>query len=110
MVRHYHLEPFESIALRYNMSPSATIQTRYKKIILKITKNSQFSPFQPVIYKDLDFGIDMDTRVALVGPNGAGKSTLLKLLSRDVEPTDGMIRRHLHCKIGKYHQASSFII
>jgi len=58
----------------------------------------------PYIYKDLDFGIDLDTRVALVGPNGAGKSTLLKLLSGDIEPTDGMIRRHAHCKIGRYHQ------
>lgn len=46
----------------------------------------------------------MDTRVALVGPNGAGKSTLLKLLADDVVPTDGMIRRHSHCKIGRYHQ------
>jgi len=58
----------------------------------------------PYIYKDLDFGIDLDTRVALVGPNGAGKSTLLKLLSGDIQPTDGMIRRHAHCKIGRYHQ------
>ncbi|KAL3102267.1 hypothetical protein niasHS_003676 [Heterodera schachtii] len=64
----------------------------------------RYNPESPYIYKNLDFGIDLDTRVALVGPNGAGKSTLLKLFSRDVEPTDGMIRRHLHCKIGKYHQ------
>lgn len=39
---------------------------------------------QPWIYKDLEFGIDLDTRVALVGPNGAGKSTLLKLLCGEV--------------------------
>ena len=39
---------------------------------------------QPYIYKNLDFGIDLDTRVALVGPNGAGKSTLLKLLVGEV--------------------------
>lgn len=38
----------------------------------------------PFIYKNLEFGIDLDTRVALVGPNGAGKSTLLKLLYGDV--------------------------
>uniref|UniRef100_A0A8C8MDD6 ATP-binding cassette sub-family F member 2 n=1 Tax=Oncorhynchus tshawytscha TaxID=74940 RepID=A0A8C8MDD6_ONCTS len=46
-----------------------------------------FSPcltFQPHIYKNLEFGIDLDTRVALVGPNGAGKSTLLKLLTGEV--------------------------
>jgi len=58
----------------------------------------------PLIYENLDFGIDLDTRVALVGPNGAGKSTLLKLLSADVMPSDGLIRRHSHCKIGRYHQ------
>ena len=35
----------------------------------------------PWIYKNLEFGMDLDTRVALVGPNGAGKSTLLKVLN-----------------------------
>ena len=44
---------------------------------------------QPLVYKNLDFGIDLETRVALVGPNGAGKSTLLKLL-------DGEVRKALH--------------
>lgn len=43
--------------------------------------------FQPLIYMNLEFGIDLDTRVALVGPNGAGKSTLLKLLAGDVSMT-----------------------
>jgi len=32
----------------------------------------------------LEFGIDLDTRLALVGPNGAGKSTLLKLIYGEV--------------------------
>uniref|UniRef100_A0A915ECZ5 ABC transporter domain-containing protein n=1 Tax=Ditylenchus dipsaci TaxID=166011 RepID=A0A915ECZ5_9BILA len=64
----------------------------------------RYNENSPHIYRDLDFGIDLDTRVALVGPNGAGKSTLLKLLSGDIQPTDGMIRRHAHCKIGRYHQ------
>jgi ATP-binding cassette subfamily F protein 2 len=56
------------------------------------------------IYKNLDFGIDLDTRVALVGPNGAGKSTLLKLIDCRLLPTDGQIRRNSHLKIGRYHQ------
>jgi len=56
------------------------------------------------IYKNLDFGIDLDTRVALVGPNGAGKSTLLKLIDQQHYPTDGQIRRNSHLKIGRYHQ------
>merc|ERR1712226_55887 len=58
----------------------------------------------PWIYNNLEFGMDLDTRVALVGPNGAGKSTLLKLISSELMPTDGMIRRHSHLKIARYHQ------
>jgi ATP-binding cassette subfamily F protein 2 len=26
-----------------------------------------------VLYKDVDLGVDLDSRVAIVGPNGAGK-------------------------------------
>nr|BAK00105.1 predicted protein [Hordeum vulgare subsp. vulgare] len=57
-----------------------------------------------LIYKDLEFGIDLDSRIALVGPNGAGKSTLLKLMVGDVQTSGGIVRRHNHLKIGWYHQ------
>lgn len=59
---------------------------------------------KPMLYKDLDFGMDLDTRIALVGPNGAGKSTLLKLLCGELSPCDGRIRKHQHLKFGRYHQ------
>lgn len=52
----------------------------------------------------VDFGVDLDSRIALVGPNGAGKSTLLKLMTGDLEALDGMVKRHNHLKIGVYHQ------
>jgi len=57
-----------------------------------------------MIYKNLDFGVDLDSRVALVGPNGAGKSTLLKLMVAEVLPTAGMVRAHQHLRMGRYHQ------
>ena len=59
---------------------------------------------QDHIYKNLEFGVDLDTRIALVGPNGAGKSTLLKLIDGQLNPTEGVIRRNSHLKIGRYHQ------
>jgi ABC-type multidrug transport system fused ATPase/permease subunit len=37
-------------------------------------------PLPQVLYSDVDLGVDLDSRVAIVGPNGAGKSTLLKLM------------------------------
>ncbi|CAN1799982.1 ABC transporter F family member 1 [Linum perenne] len=57
-----------------------------------------------LIYKNIEFGVDLDSRVALVGPNGAGKSTLLKLMTGDLFPSDGMVRRHNHLRIAQYHQ------
>lgn len=57
-----------------------------------------------LIYKNIDFGVDLDSRIALVGPNGAGKSTLLKLMTGDLVPMDGMVRRHNHLRIAQFHQ------
>jgi len=59
------------------------------------------------LYRDVDLGLDMDSRVALVGPNGAGKSTLLKLINNDLTPCEGAIRRHLHLQFGRFHQHST---
>lgn len=60
-------------------------------LVSQVTRSNLYSvslsllyPLQPCIYNNLEFGIDLDTRVALVGPNGAGKSTLLKLLTGEV--------------------------
>ncbi|KAK3736603.1 hypothetical protein QZH41_006362 [Actinostola sp. cb2023] len=68
------------------------------------TLSFRYADDKPLIYKNIDFGMDLDTRVALVGPNGAGKSTLLKLIEGTLTPTDGLIRRHGHLKICRYHQ------
>lgn len=58
----------------------------------------------PWIYRNLEFGIDLDTRLALVGPNGAGKSTLLKLIYGDLIPSEGMVRKNSHLRFARYHQ------
>jgi ATP-binding cassette subfamily F protein 2 len=46
------------------------------------------------LYENLSLAVDYDSRVALVGPNGCGKSTLLKLMSGELHPTEGSIKKH----------------
>lgn len=53
-------------------------------VIMVQNVSFRYTDTGPWIYKNLEFGIDLDTRLALVGPNGAGKSTLLKLLYGEV--------------------------
>lgn len=57
-----------------------------------------------ILYKDLNFGVDCDSRVCLIGPNGAGKSTFLQLLSGDLVPTDGSVSRHSKLVIARFTQ------
>jgi ATP-binding cassette subfamily F protein 1 len=54
--------------------------------------------------KNMNIGIDMGSRVAIVGPNGAGKSTLMNLLAGDLTPTQGEQRRSHKLRVGRYAQ------
>eukprot|EP00551_Chaetoceros_affinis_P011593 CAMPEP_0203662450 /NCGR_PEP_ID=MMETSP0090-20130426/409_1 /ASSEMBLY_ACC=CAM_ASM_001088 /TAXON_ID=426623 /ORGANISM="Chaetoceros affinis, Strain CCMP159" /LENGTH=814 /DNA_ID=CAMNT_0050525237 /DNA_START=7 /DNA_END=2451 /DNA_ORIENTATION=+ len=56
------------------------------------------------LYDNVNFGVDLDSRVALVGPNGAGKTTLVKLMSGELQPSLGDIRPHGHLKMGRFTQ------
>ncbi|KAK4293874.1 hypothetical protein Pmani_033459 [Petrolisthes manimaculis] len=58
------------------------------------------------LFKTVDFGIDMESRIAIVGPNGVGKSTFLKLLLGLLTPSDGEMRKNHRLKIGRYDQHS----
>lgn len=59
------------------------------------------------LYKDLSFGIDMDSRVAILGANGAGKSTLLNLITGVLHPCEGTVSKHAALKLAKYSQHSA---
>lgn len=59
------------------------------------------------LYQGLNFGIDMDSRIAIVGDNGTGKSTLLNLITGDLQPVEGTVSKHSALKLAKYSQHSA---
>lgn len=61
-------------------------------------------PGGPILFKNLNFGIDLDSRLAMVGPNGIGKSTLLKLISGELEPISGTVFRSAKVRMAVFSQ------
>jgi ATP-binding cassette, subfamily F, member 2 len=72
--------------------------------ILQFKEVAFHYPNRPVLFKDLELGLDLDSRVCLVGPNGAGKTTLTKLMCRELEPTTGYVAKNAHCVMARFHQ------
>uniref|UniRef100_A0A1B0AC44 ATP-binding cassette sub-family F member 1 n=1 Tax=Glossina pallidipes TaxID=7398 RepID=A0A1B0AC44_GLOPL len=61
---------------------------------------------QRPLFVNVDFGIDLSSRVAIVGPNGVGKSTFLKLLLGELDPQKGEVRKNHRLRIGRFDQHS----
>uniref|UniRef100_A0A670KFN7 ATP-binding cassette sub-family F member 1 n=1 Tax=Podarcis muralis TaxID=64176 RepID=A0A670KFN7_PODMU len=59
---------------------------------------------QKPLFKNLDFGIDMESRICIVGPNGVGKSTLLLLLTGKLTPVSEPCPSSPFLKIGFFNQ------
>lgn len=61
-------------------------------------------PGGPILFKNLNFGIDLDSRIAMVGPNGIGKSTILKLIAGELQPISGTVFRSAKVRIAVFSQ------
>ena len=57
-----------------------------------------------ILFKDVNFGLDMDTRIALVGNNGSGKSTFMNVIGGELEPLEGRVIRNPKARIAKFTQ------
>jgi ATP-binding cassette subfamily F protein 2 len=58
----------------------------------------------PLLYRNLEYNVDLDSRIALVGPNGTGKSTFLKILNGDLIPNEGSIIPRSHLRMSMFTQ------
>ena len=59
---------------------------------------------KPSLLDNLELAIDSGERIGLLGRNGTGKSTLMKLLSGDLKPDHGDIRRSPKLKVARLIQ------
>jgi ATP-binding cassette subfamily F protein uup len=60
------------------------------------------------LFKNVSLGLNRGRRLALVGINGAGKSTLLKLLSGQLNPTEGKVAQMKGLRTGYLEQDPGF--
>ncbi|CAN0318728.1 unnamed protein product, partial [Discosporangium mesarthrocarpum] len=63
-----------------------------------------------ILFQDVHFGVDLDSRVGILGPNGAGKSTLLNVILDRLRPVKGDVRRNANLRVAHFtqHAAEQF--
>lgn len=60
--------------------------------------------FEHRVFQGLTATVRRQEKIAVVGVNGAGKSTLLKIITGDVEPTEGRVKTGEGIKLGYFGQ------
>jgi ATP-binding cassette, subfamily F, member 1 len=56
------------------------------------------------LFENVDFSVNMNDRIVIVGPNGVGKSTFLKLITNELEPSEGDVEFNRRTRLGVYNQ------
>jgi ATP-binding cassette subfamily F protein 2 len=72
--------------------------------IIQFTDVTFAYPGRAPLFSNLELGLDLDSRICLLGPNGAGKTTLTKLMTRELDATEGYVTKNAHCTIARFHQ------
>eukprot|EP01004_Peranema_trichophorum_P001298 NODE_1153_length_2096_cov_63.326913_g973_i0.p1 GENE.NODE_1153_length_2096_cov_63.326913_g973_i0~~NODE_1153_length_2096_cov_63.326913_g973_i0.p1 ORF type:complete len:580 (-),score=120.40 NODE_1153_length_2096_cov_63.326913_g973_i0:297-2036(-) len=94
----------EKVSVEKNLSFYFPDPGKVAGTVMQFQEVSFGYPGCPALYTKLNFGVDLESRIALVGPNGAGKTTLQKLMAGLLEPTDGIISRNGHLRIVRFAQ------
>ena len=101
-------KPFEDTLFRFKFPNCGTLPPPL--ISFTDVKFSYSGKKEDYLFTGVSFGIDCDSRIALVGPNGAGKSTLLKLMVGENVATEGSVSVRGGISIGRYHQHSAEVL
>ncbi|MDG2506506.1 MAG: ATP-binding cassette domain-containing protein [Crocinitomicaceae bacterium] len=75
--------------------------------MIQFDQVSYFLP-QGYLFENIKVQMNKGDKIGLVGKNGAGKSTLLKLISKELNPSEGKIIIPKECSIGYLKQELHF--
>jgi ABC transport system ATP-binding/permease protein len=103
-------EPRDSLALqRFATARLGKDVFDLHRVLLEVGESDESpgrsAPARRTILDGLDWSIGPGDRIGLVGVNGTGKTSVLKLLTGELAPRSGTIKRGLTLKIGYLSQA-----
>ncbi len=89
-------KPKKGWQLDVNLDPA----TRSGDLVLALNTIGHGYAGGPQLFGDLSLEIQYADRIALLGPNGSGKSTLIKIITGDLPPAAGSVRRGAGVRLG----------
>jgi ABC transport system ATP-binding/permease protein len=103
-------EPRDALALqRFATARLGKDVFDLRRVLLEVGEPDQSpgrsAPARRRILDGLDWSIGPGARIGLVGVNGTGKTSVLKLLTGELAPTSGTVKRGLTLRIGYLSQA-----
>jgi ATPase subunit of ABC transporter with duplicated ATPase domains len=103
-------EPRDALALqRFATARLGKDVFDLRRVLLEVGEPDQSpgrsAPARRKILDGLDWSIGPGARIGLVGVNGTGKTSVLKLLTGELAPTSGTVKRGLTLRIGYLSQA-----
>ena len=66
-------------------------------------------PSRKELFKNVEFDIKRGEKICVVGANGIGKTTLLKIITGEIEPDTGYIKRGHNVEVGYYDQRQALL-
>ncbi len=105
---------------RFEKLEEATVESRSEELDITVGSSrlgkkiieadgASFKYEDKILINNFSYAITREDRIGILGENGSGKTTFLKLLSGEIQPTDGSLSIGETVKIGFFRQETPFL-
>lgn len=105
---------------RFEKLEEATVESRSEELDITVGSSrlgkkiieadgASFKYEDKILINNFSHAITREDRIGILGENGSGKTTFLKLLSGEIQPTDGSLSIGETVKIGFFRQETPFL-